>query len=187
MTHSLSRCRGPVRLRKATTADAAKAAEVWRLAWWDGHRGHVPAELTRHRSEDSFREKAAAWAAQTTVAVDAADTIVRVVIVERDELVQLAVAGGTRRLGVGAALLQAAEDEIGAEHEQAWLAVVPGNARARRFYEKHGWRDAGSYAHVAPGGVDGIAVHTHRYVKRVAPPATGPAPLAGTRHQETSR
>jgi GNAT superfamily N-acetyltransferase len=68
--------------------------------------------------------QSATWIPLTTVAVDAADTIVGVVIVERDELVQLAVNGGVRRLGVGAALLQAAEDEIGAEHEHAcWIAL----------------------------------------------------------------
>jgi ribosomal protein S18 acetylase RimI-like enzyme len=169
MTQTSSRRHGRVRLRRATAADATKAADVWRVAWCDGHRGHVPAELAKHRTDDYFRRQLATWIPLTTVAVDAADTIVGVVIVELDELVQLAVDGGVRGLGVGAALLQAAEDEIGAEHEHAWLAVVPGNARARRFYEKHGWRDAGSYAHVAPGGADGITVQTRRYVKRVAP------------------
>ena len=127
----------------------------------------MPDELTRHRPDDYFRRQAATWTPLTTLAVDAADNIVGIVIVDGDELVQLAVSRGIRHLGVGSALLQAAEEEIGVEHESAWLAVVPGNARARRFYEKKGWRDAGSYAHVAPGGPDGITVQTRRYVKRL--------------------
>jgi GNAT superfamily N-acetyltransferase len=124
MPQTSSRRHSRVRLRRATAADATKAADVWRVAWWDGHRGHVPAELAKHRADDYFWRQSATWIPLTTVAVDAADTIVGVVIVERDELVQLAVNGGVRRLGVGAALLQAAEDEIGAEHEHAcWIAL----------------------------------------------------------------
>jgi ribosomal protein S18 acetylase RimI-like enzyme len=180
MTESSSRRHGRVRLRRATAADATRAAEVWRVAWWDGHRGHVPPELARHRADDYFRRQSAAWIPLTTLAVDADDTIVGVAIVERDELVQLAVDGGVRRLGVGAALLQAAEDEIGAEHELAWLAVVPSNARARRFYENHGWRDAGFYVYVAPGGPDGITIQTRRYVKGVGSPTNLPAAASGT-------
>ena len=68
-------------------------------------------------------------------------------------------------------------------YENAWLAVVPGNARARQFYEGHGWRDAGSYAHLAPGGPDGIFVPARRYVKKVACPPTGPHPSQRTTPQ----
>ncbi len=43
--------------------------------------------------------------------------------------------------GVGAALLSAAQQELAAlGHTDASLWVVPGNERARRFYERNGWR-----------------------------------------------
>jgi hypothetical protein len=45
----------------------------------------------------------------------------------------------------------------------AWLAVVTGNARARRFYERSGWADDGELDYVA----DGVAVPCRRYVKRL--------------------
>jgi hypothetical protein len=45
----------------------------------------------------------------------------------------------------------------------AWLAVVPGNARARRFYERSGWADDGGFDYVAGE----ITVPCRRYVKRV--------------------
>jgi hypothetical protein len=61
----------------------------------------------------------------------------------------------------------AAEREVAAGgHGRAWLAVVAGNARARRFHERHGWADEGLFEHHAPGGV---LVPAHRYVKRVEP------------------
>jgi GNAT superfamily N-acetyltransferase len=42
--------------------------------------------------------------------------------------------------GVGSALLSAAQVGLaGLGHDRAVLWVVPGNARARRFYERHGW------------------------------------------------
>jgi GNAT superfamily N-acetyltransferase len=54
-----------------------------------------------------------------------------------------------------------------AGHRRAWLAVVAGNTRARRFYQRRGWSDEGpfDYAAAVPGGT--IAVPAHRYVKPV--------------------
>ena len=33
---------------------------------------------------------------------------------------------------------------------QAWLAVVPGNTRARAVYARNGWRDTGGMTYDAP-------------------------------------
>ena len=52
-----------------------------------------------------------------------------------------------------------------AGHRQAWLSVVAGNARARRFYERSGWIDDGPFEYLADGPVGPIAVAAHRYVK----------------------
>jgi hypothetical protein len=87
MPEDTSRFHGPVRLRKASAGDVPKTAEVWGSAWWDGHRGHVPVELALRRDDDYFRLQAVAWTSLTTLAVDAADTVVGLVIVERDELI----------------------------------------------------------------------------------------------------
>ena len=53
-------------------------------------------------------------------------------------------------------------------HGMAWLAVVPGNGRARTFYARAGWVDEGPFDY--PASVEGrsIGVPCHRYVKRVA-------------------
>ena len=45
-----------------------------------------------------------------------------------------------------------AERQVAANgHDTAWLAVVPGNARARAFYEKAGWPDEGPFDYAAEG------------------------------------
>ena len=51
-------------------------------------------------------------------------------------------------------------------HDVAWLAVVAGNARARSFYERMGWRDEGGFDYEA-AVEDGttVSVPCRRYVK----------------------
>jgi ribosomal protein S18 acetylase RimI-like enzyme len=154
-----------IQLRAARPEDAPAIAEIWRVGWADGHLGRVPAELVAVRDAESFRTRAAQRVADTTVAV-VGDEVAGFVMVVEDEVEQVYVAGQHRGAGVADALLDAAERRIGdAGHRMAWLAVVPGNARARRFYERHGWRDAGLFEYVVPSGNGPIPVPCHRYVK----------------------
>ena len=61
-----------------------------------------------------------------------------------DEVEQVFVGAAARGTGLAAVLLAEAEQQVAAAgHSTAWLAVVAGNARARRFYEKQGWIDEG--------------------------------------------
>ncbi|WP_249124417.1 GNAT family N-acetyltransferase [Saccharopolyspora erythraea] len=103
----------------------------------------------------------------TTVATENAGHLIGLVIVGPDdgEVVQLAVDRDARGRGVGTALLQAAETRLSSGHREAWLAVVPGNTTARRFYELHGWQDTGRIVHHAPTRTGTVAVPVHRYVK----------------------
>ncbi len=56
-----------------------------------------------------------------------------------DEVEQLFVAGPHRGTGVAGLLLDEAERQVAAQgYDEAWLAVVAGNTRARRFYETSG-------------------------------------------------
>jgi hypothetical protein len=52
-----------------------------------------------------------------------------------------------------------------AGHRSAWLAVVPGNTRARRFYERCGWIDDGTFDYAVPHDGEIVHVPCHRYVK----------------------
>ena len=51
-------------------------------------------------------------------------------------------------------------------HDTAWLAVVAGNERARRFYAKRGWVDAGARYYQAHGP-EAHQAPSHRYAKAV--------------------
>jgi hypothetical protein len=54
-----------------------------------------------------------------------------------------------------------------AGYAEAWLAVVVGNARARRFYERHGWADEGDLPYVVSAGGATYTSPCRRYAKRV--------------------
>jgi MFS family permease len=51
----------------------------------------------------------------------------------------------------------------------AWLAVVAGNACARRFYTRMGWRDMGRFIYQAQTDHGMVAVPAHRYEREVGP------------------
>ncbi|MCP2636503.1 GNAT family N-acetyltransferase [Microbacterium sp. HD4P20] len=150
-------------IRPATPDDAPRIAEVWEIAWLEAHLGHVPDELVALRDSDSFRTRAAGMIDRTLVA-EVDGVVVGFVTLKGDELEQLFVDASARGTGVARDLLaEGARWLLEAGHPQPWLAVATGNARARRFYEREGWRDAGhiSYASPVDGGV--IPVSGHRY------------------------
>ncbi|MFA1549656.1 N-acetyltransferase family protein [Actinomadura chokoriensis] len=169
-------------VRPAEPADLPTLAPLWRAAWLDGHVGHVPAELMDERGPEHFAVHAEKYAASTLVATGPGDRILGLIILGDDdgEVIQLAVDGSARGQGVGGALLRSAEDRFRGGHRQAWLAVVPGNTRARRFYELHGWRDTGPLTYRAPTATGTVDVPVHRYVKDLnAGDAEAPGRSAG--------
>lgn len=154
-----------VGIRSANDADVPCVAAIWHAGWREAHVDRVPDTLTRVRTRDSFTTRAVDRVADTTVAEVAGD-VVGFVMVNADEVDQLYVASSHRGIGVAARLLSAAESQIReAGYNLAWLAVVPQNARARRFYERQGWVDAGWFEHDAPGPAGPILVPCHRYVR----------------------
>jgi ribosomal protein S18 acetylase RimI-like enzyme len=154
-----------VELRPAAATDAPDIAEIWRLGWRDGHLGNVPQALVEARTDESFRTRAAERVGDTTVAV-IGERVAGFVMVVEDEVEQVYVSRDHRGSGVATALLAEAERQVeAAGHRSAWLAVVPGNGRARRFYERAGWIDEGLFDHAAPHRTGPIPVPSHRYVK----------------------
>lgn len=155
-------------LSPARQEDADRVADIWHLGWQDGHRGLVPVALAEARTEDSFSARAAERVADTTVAtVDG--VVVGFVMVVDDEVEQVYVTSEARGTGVARELIVEAERQVRANgHETAWLAVVPGNARARAFYARAGWVDEGPFDYQASDDGRSIGVPCHRYVKRVA-------------------
>lgn len=154
-------------LRPARAGDEPAVAAVWERGWRDGHLGNVPDELVAARTPSSFRERVVARLPGTTVA-EVSGEVAGFVMVAGDEVEQVYVAAAHRGTGVAATLLAEAERQVAeAGHATAWLAVVDGNARARRFYERCGWTDGGpiSYRATHAGGV--VEVPCRRYVKSV--------------------
>jgi GNAT superfamily N-acetyltransferase len=156
-----------VKLRQATADDAPKIAEIWHQGWRDGQLGFVPQELVAARHEDSFRTRAARRVSDTTVAVVDGE-VAGFVMVVGNEVEQVYVAARHRGAGVADVLMTEAERRIaGAGYARAWLAVVAGNSRARRFYERRGWSDAGPFSYAAAGEDGPIWVPARRYVKQL--------------------
>lgn len=160
--------RPTVTLRQASADDAPAIADIWHLGWRDGHLGFVPQELIAARHEGSFRTRAAQRVGDTTVAV-VDGKVAGFVMVVGDEVEQVYVAASHRGTGVADALLAEAERQVTrAGHSSVWLAVVAGNARARKFYERRGWSDGGPFTYAAAGEDGPIAVPARRYVKRLS-------------------
>ncbi len=155
-------------LRPATAGDAATIAVIWYEGWRDGHVGHVPDEALPARTLESFQSRAPHRVADTTV-VDVDGAVAGFVMVVDDELEQVYLGRDHRGSGLAEVLLAEAEQQIAAAgHGRAWLAVVPGNGRARAFYERRGWSDEGRFDYEAAGPSGPIAIPCHRYEKDLA-------------------
>ena len=162
------------RLRPATVDDVEAVARIWHDGWREAHLGHLPVEIERYRDLAEFRARAADRVGATTVAVVDGD-VAGLVMVHDDEVEQLYVSSAARGSGVAGDLLRRAEDIIAERFPEAWLAVNAANPRARRFYERSGWRDAGAFDYEAAAGSATMTVRAHRYVKRVDTARESPA------------
>nr|WP_084741825.1 GNAT family N-acetyltransferase [Cryptosporangium aurantiacum] len=152
-------------LRPGADTDVRTIAEIWHDGWADAHLGRVPDALLAHRTfEDLVRRVPIRLDVTTVATVD--EQVVGFAVAHDDELEQLYVSTAARGSGVATALLRHAERVIAANHRRAWLAVVDGNRRARRFYERCGWYDGGPFDYRA-FTEDGttVAVPCRRYVR----------------------
>lgn len=154
-------------LRPAVPDDMATVADIWHRAWHVAHPGHVPEGLTAGRTLEAFHERTPGRVADTTVA-EVDGRVVGFVMVAGDELEQLFVEPDLHGAGIAAPLLAEGERRIAAAgHDVAWLAVVEGNARARRFYERHGWSDAGALPYEVTALGEAFVSPCRRYEKRL--------------------
>lgn len=155
-------------LRPAVPEDMAAVADVWHRAWHVAHPGHVPVGLTAGRTLAAFHERTPARVDDTTVA-EVDGRVVGFTMVDGDEVEQVFLDPDLHGSGIAAALLAHAEQQVAREHAVAWLAVVEGNARARGFYEKHGWHDAGALPYEVTALGERFVSPCRRYEKRVRP------------------
>lgn len=157
-----------VTIRPGASADAATVADIWHEGWHAAHPGHVPDGLTARRTLAAFHERASQRVADTTVA-EVDGRVLGFVMVVGDEVEQVYVGRDARGSGLAGVLLAEAERQVeAAGHEVAWLAVATGNARARAFYAKHGWSDAGDLAYEVEALGERFVSPCRRYEKRVS-------------------
>jgi GNAT superfamily N-acetyltransferase len=154
-------------VRPAEAAEIDRLAKVWYDGWQDAHARILPAELTRIRTLESFRDRLAASLPDVRV-VGQFPTPVGFCMLKGDELYQLYVSAEARGTGVAAALVADAEAQLAKEGvELAWLACAVGNERAARFYEKCGWRRAGTVVYQPDAAHGAPPLEVWRYEKRL--------------------
>ncbi|CAN5175634.1 GNAT family N-acetyltransferase [soil metagenome] len=146
-------------IRQAEAGDAAGVAEVHVAAWEAAYRGGLMPDA--YLDALSVPARTATWS--EALARPAGPGMARLVAMVGDRVVAFAIAGPQREdeeegelyvlnvhpdawgTGTGTALLRAATDALrDAGFAAAVLWVHPDNARARRFYEREGWRDDGA-------------------------------------------
>jgi GNAT superfamily N-acetyltransferase len=157
-------------VRAAEEVEISHLAKIWYDGWHEAHAQIVPAELTRLRTLESFRERLQAALPNVRV-VGPAGEPVGFCIVKGNELYQLFVSAQARGSGVAAALVADAEARL-AENgvESAWLACAIGNERAAKFYEKCGWHRAGNMINEAETSRGTFPLEVWRYEKSLTRP-----------------
>ena len=157
-------------VRAAKSGEIDHLAQLWYDGWHDSHARVVPAELTRLRTLESFRDRLYAALPKIRV-VGPSGAPVGFCIVKGDELYQLFVSAQARGSGVAAALIADAEARLSASGvETAWLACAIGNERAARFYEKSGWHRAGTMVNQLETSNGAFPLEVWRYEKSLTRP-----------------
>jgi ribosomal protein S18 acetylase RimI-like enzyme len=152
-------------VRNAEPREADHLAQTWYDGWQDAHAQIVPAELKRARTLESFRDRMRDGLSNVRV-VGPPGSPLGFSMLKDDELYQLYVSARARGLGVAAALIADAEARLAERgYQTAWLACAIGNERAARFYEKCGWRRAGTFVSELETTAGIIPLEVWRYEK----------------------
>ncbi|WP_375310592.1 GNAT family N-acetyltransferase [Bradyrhizobium sp. A5] len=156
-----------MQVRPADAGEVDHLALVWHDAWHESHAHLAPPELVRLRTVPSFRDRLALKFPDVRV-VGPAGAPLGFCALKGDELNQLFVSAEARGSGVAAALIADAEARLAARGvELAWLACAVGNARAARFYQKSGWRNAGTFMMLSETSNGPFPVEQWRFEKRL--------------------
>jgi len=156
-----------MQVRPADPVEIDRLAQLWHDAWHGAHAHLAPPELVRLRTLANFRDRLAAMLPDICVAGPAGAPL-GLCALKGDELYQLFVAREAHGSGVAAALIADAEARLAARGvELAWLACAVGNMRAARFYEKSGWRNAGTFAMQSETSNGPFPVDQWRFEKRL--------------------
>lgn len=126
-------------VRAATSADIPDMADVTATSYAHAFAGILEPQALAQRDALFFRTRFAETWPHMRVAIED-DRIFGVAMVTNGHLDMLFLDPATIGKGVGAALLRDVE-----EHGARTLECFRDNHAARRFYERHGWRQVGAY------------------------------------------
>jgi len=156
-----------MQVRPADADEIDHLARLWYDSWHETHAPLSPFELTRLRTLASFRDRLQA-ALPNVYVVGPVGAPLGFCALKGEELYQLFVSPEARGSGVAAALIADAEARLAQRGvETAWLACAVGNYRAARFYEKGGWRMAGTFVISSETSNGPFPVKQWRYEKRL--------------------
>jgi len=154
-----------MQVRNAQPTDVDPLSTIWHQTWHEAHAHLVPPELSQVRTRESLRARLIAALPNVRV-VGEPGAPLGFCMVKEDELYQLFVSAAARGSGAAAALLADGEALLAARRVRtAWLACAIGNDRAARFYEKHGWRRAGTMVNYAETANGAFPLEVWRYEK----------------------
>ncbi|MEW1824864.1 GNAT family N-acetyltransferase [Streptomyces sp. NPDC088196] len=170
----------PLQIRPMTLADCDRVSEIRVLGWQFAYRDLMPQSFLNTLSATADAERRRARFAESD------GSVLNLVASVGDEIIGWAALGPYREgeirtedaelyalyldpkhvgTGAGRALMQEALRRAAAlGHDRVYLWVVRGNARARRFYERAGFRADGVEE---PYEVEGVLVPEVRYVKEL--------------------
>jgi GNAT superfamily N-acetyltransferase len=156
-----------MQVRPADVGEIDRLARLWHDVWHQSHASFAPPELIRLCTLASFRDRLEAALPEIYV-VGPVGGPLGLCVLRGEELYQLFVAPEAHGSGVAAALIADAEARLAARGvETAWLACAIGNTRAARFYEKSGWRMAGTFVMLSETSNGPFPVDQWRYEKRL--------------------
>jgi ribosomal protein S18 acetylase RimI-like enzyme len=134
-------------IRRPERYELDHLAKLWYDSWQDAHAEILPDELKQDRTPESFRKRLPELLDDTMV-IGPLGRPFGLCTLRGDELYQLYVAREARGSGAARCLIEDAEQRMRDQGTKtAWLACAIGNDRAARFYEKSGWRNAGTVRH----------------------------------------
>jgi len=169
-----------IEVRRATAEDAGEMARVHTASAEAAYAGIAPADPNGvERRTTMWRTLAADAAAPSFVAV-VDGRIVGVLNVgpARDgssdgEVRILYVEPGRWGSGAGRRLMERAHEALAVDHDEAVLTVLADNPRARRFYERNGWRFERAVVELHFGDVPTQVAHYRRRLRPDSHPRAG--------------
>lgn len=119
-------------------------ARLYHDTWHESQARFQDARIAAYRNLDFFLRRAGREIGASLAAWDEG-RCVGYAAWNGDVLERLFVASDARGLGIGRLLLAASEEAMSAAGiDEAMLNCLVGNDGARRFYERHGWKYAGT-------------------------------------------